>query len=141
MGHDKNARAKRPFTQVNVFSADPLGGNPLAVVHRAEGLSEADMVAFARWTNLSETTFLLSPTDAGADYYLRIFTPAASYPSLATRHSAHATPGSRRAENHASRMSSCSNAAWASSACAATVRGSSSPRHLCAVPARSNPIC
>src|SRR5439155_8883461 len=51
MGHDKKARAKRPFTQVNVFSADPLGGNPLAVVHAAEGLSEARIAALARWTN------------------------------------------------------------------------------------------
>ena len=75
MGHGKKARAKRPFTQVNVFSADSLGGNPLAVVHAAEGLSEAQMAALARWTNLSETTFLLPPTDAGADYYVRIFTP------------------------------------------------------------------
>jgi len=48
-----------PFTQVNVFSVDPLGGNPLAVVHAAEGLSEAQMAAPARRTNLSETTFLL----------------------------------------------------------------------------------
>lgn len=104
MGHDKNARAKRPFTQVNVFSADPLGGNPLAVVHGAEGLSEADMVAFARWTNLSETTFLLSPTDAGADYYLRIFTPGgelpfAGHPTLGSCHAWLATGGKPRKPN------------------------------------------
>ena len=54
---------RKPFTQVNVFSADPLGGNPLAVVHAAEELSEAQMAALARWTNLSETTFLLPPSD------------------------------------------------------------------------------
>ena len=60
------------FTQVNVFSADPLGGNPLAVVHAASGLTEAQMAALARWTNLSETTFLLPPTDARADYYLSL---------------------------------------------------------------------
>ena len=65
----------RQFRQVNVFSADPLGGNPLAVVHTAEGLSDAQMGALARWTNLSETTFLLRPTDPDADYYVRIFTP------------------------------------------------------------------
>ena len=104
MGHDKNARAKRSFTQVNVFSADPLGGNPLAVVHGAEGLSEADMVAFARWTNLSETTFLLSPTDAGADYYLRIFTPGgelpfAGHPTLGSCHAWLATGGKPRKPN------------------------------------------
>jgi len=65
---------RKPFTQVNVFSADPLGGNPLAVVHTAEGLSEAQMAALARWTNLSETTFLLPPTDphqTGNDGHIR----------------------------------------------------------------------
>src|SRR5438876_11271121 len=81
----------KPFTQVNVFSADPLGGNPLAVVHTAEGLSEAQMAALARWTNLSETTFLLPPTDPGADYYVRIFTPVgelpfAGHPTLGSCH-------------------------------------------------------
>src|SRR5258706_9903674 len=68
------------FTQVNVFSAEPLGGNPLAVVHAAEGLTETHMAALARWTNLSETTFLLPPTDARADYYVRIFTPGSELP-------------------------------------------------------------
>jgi PhzF family phenazine biosynthesis protein len=68
------------FTQVNVFSADPLSGNPLVVVHTATGLSDERMAALARWTNLSETTFLLPPTDAGADYYVRIFTPFAELP-------------------------------------------------------------
>jgi PhzF family phenazine biosynthesis protein len=82
---------KRSFSQVNVFSADPLGGNPLAVVHAAEGLSEAHMAALARWTNLSETTFLLPPTDPGADYRVRIFTPArelpfAGHPTLGSCH-------------------------------------------------------
>jgi PhzF family phenazine biosynthesis protein len=68
------------FSQVNVFSTDPLGGNPLAVVHAAQGLSEERMAALARWTNLSETTFLLPPTDPGADYFVRIFTPASELP-------------------------------------------------------------
>jgi len=82
---------RKPFTQVNVFSADPLGGNPLAVVHTAEGLSEAQMGALARWTNLSETTFLLPPTDSGADYLVRIFTPVrelpfAGHPTLGSCH-------------------------------------------------------
>jgi len=81
----------RAFSQVNVFSADPLGGNPLAVVHGAEGLSDAQMAALARWTNLSETTFLLPPTDAAADYYVRIWTPGgelpfAGHPTLGTCH-------------------------------------------------------
>ena len=81
----------RPFSQVNVFSADPLGGNPLAVVHAAEGVSDVQMAALARWTNLSETTFLLPPTDAGADYRVRIFTPGgqlpfAGHPTLGSCH-------------------------------------------------------
>jgi PhzF family phenazine biosynthesis protein len=79
------------FSQVNVFSADPLGGNPLAVVHGAQGLGEARMAALASWTNLSETTFLLPPTDPGADYRVRIFTPAgelpfAGHPTLGSCH-------------------------------------------------------
>jgi len=82
---------KRPFVEVNVFSADPLAGNPLAVVHDASGLSDDRMAALARWTNLSETTFLLPPTDAGADYRVRIFTPYAElpfagHPTLGTCH-------------------------------------------------------
>ena len=74
----------RQFTQLDVFTATPLLGNPLAVVHDADGLDDAQMAAFARWTNLSETTFLLPPSaDAaaqGADYRVRIFTPAAELP-------------------------------------------------------------
>jgi len=58
----------------------PLKGNPLAVVHGAQGLSDATLAAFARWTNLSETTFLLPPTDARADYRVRIFTPGGELP-------------------------------------------------------------
>jgi len=89
------------FTQVNVFSADPVAGNPLAVVHAAEGLSEAQMAALARWTNLSETTFLLLPTDAGADYYVRIFTPGgelpfAGHPTLGSCHAWLAAGGKPR---------------------------------------------
>src|SRR4029453_16965459 len=89
------------FAQVNVFSADPLGGNPLAVVHAAEGLSEAQMAALARWTNLSETTFLLAPTDPDADYYVRIFTPGgelpfAGHPTLGSCHAWLAAGGKPR---------------------------------------------
>jgi PhzF family phenazine biosynthesis protein len=57
----------RDFRQVDVFSTEPLRGNPVAVVHDADDLGEDQMAAFARWTNLSETTFLLSPTDPAAD--------------------------------------------------------------------------
>lgn len=89
------------FTQVNVFSKDPLGGNPLAVVHGAAGLSEARMGALARWTNLSETTFLLPPTDAAADYFVRIFTPSgelpfAGHPTLGSCHAWLAAGGKPR---------------------------------------------
>ncbi|HYG93960.1 MAG TPA: PhzF family phenazine biosynthesis isomerase, partial [Nocardioides sp.] len=70
----------RAFRQVDVFSSEPLRGNPVAVVHGAEGVGDDEMQAFARWTNLSETTFLLPPTEHGADYRLRIFTPAGELP-------------------------------------------------------------
>ncbi|WP_315388410.1 PhzF family phenazine biosynthesis protein [uncultured Stenotrophomonas sp.] len=81
----------RPFLQVNVFSTDPLSGNPLAVVLDAEGLSEERMAAFARWTNLSETTFVSAPGDPRADYRVRIFTtlgelPFAGHPTLGSCH-------------------------------------------------------
>ena len=81
----------RTFTQVDVFTDTPLLGNPLAVVHDAEGLSDAQMAAFARWTNLSETTFLLPPADPTADYRVRIFTPHrelpfAGHPTLGSCH-------------------------------------------------------
>jgi PhzF family phenazine biosynthesis protein len=70
----------RPFSQVDVFSSEPLKGNPVAVVHGADGIGEEEMRRFAHWTNLSETTFLLSPTHPDADYRLRIFTPSAELP-------------------------------------------------------------
>ena len=75
---------QRPYQQVDVFSAVPLRGNPLAVVLDGEGLSEAQMQAFAAWTQLSETTFVLPPTPEGraqgADYRVRIFTPGGELP-------------------------------------------------------------
>ena len=81
----------RRFTQVDVFTDTALRGNPLAVVHDAHGLGDAQMQAFARWTNLSETTFLLPPTDPAADYRVRIFTPKrelpfAGHPTLGSCH-------------------------------------------------------
>jgi PhzF family phenazine biosynthesis protein len=81
----------RRFTQVDVFTDTPFKGNPLAVVHDADGLSDAQMQDFARWTHLSETTFLLAPTDASADYRVRIFTPSrelpfAGHPTLGSCH-------------------------------------------------------
>jgi PhzF family phenazine biosynthesis protein len=82
---------ERPFKQVDVFTAVPLLGNPVAVVLDATGMSDGDMQAFANWTNLSETTFVLPPTQAGADYAVRIFTPRnelvfAGHPTLGTAH-------------------------------------------------------
>lgn len=81
----------RRFSQVDVFSAEPFLGNPVAVVHDADGLTDEEMARFARWTNLSETTFLMTPTDPGADYRLRIWTPAgelpfAGHPTLGSAH-------------------------------------------------------
>jgi PhzF family phenazine biosynthesis protein len=70
----------RPFRQVDVFPGSPLGGNPVAVVLDADGVDDAAMAAFARWTNLSETTFVLPPTTEEADYRLRIFTPGGELP-------------------------------------------------------------
>lgn len=71
---------KHAFQQVDVFSSQPFKGNPLAVVCDADDLSDAQMAAFANWTNLSETTFLLKPTVDGADYRVRIFTPVSELP-------------------------------------------------------------
>lgn len=81
----------RPFAQVDVFSAEPYRGNPLAVVVDAEGLSSEAMQHFANWTNLSETTFLLPPSHPAADYRVRIFTgseefPFAGHPTLGSAH-------------------------------------------------------
>lgn len=70
----------RPFSQVDVFAPGPKSGNPVAVVHDADALSTEQMQAFANWTNLSETTFLLAPSRPEADYRLRIFTPMAELP-------------------------------------------------------------
>jgi PhzF family phenazine biosynthesis protein len=80
-----------PFRQVDVFSPVPLLGNPVAVVHDADDLDTDAMQAFAQWTNLSETTFLLRPADQRADYRLRIFTPGrelpfAGHPTLGSAH-------------------------------------------------------
>ena len=68
------------FCQVDVFTDTAYLGNPVAVVLGADGLDTDQMQLFARWTNLSETTFVLPPSDPGADYRLRIFTPASELP-------------------------------------------------------------
>ncbi len=91
------------YTQLDVFTDTPLRGNPLAVVHGADDLDEAQMAAFARWTNLSETTFLLAPTDPAADYRVRIFTPDrelpfAGHPTLGSCHAWLAAGGRARGD-------------------------------------------
>ena len=86
------------FAQVDVFGAGPYLGNPVAVVLEASGLSSDEMQLVAQWTNLSETTFVLPPTQAGADYRVRIFTPGgelpfAGHPTLGTAHAWSSTQG------------------------------------------------
>jgi PhzF family phenazine biosynthesis protein len=81
----------RRFAQVDVFTATPYAGNPVAVVLDGAGLTSEEMQRFANWTNLSETTFVLPPSEPGADYRVRIFTPAAElpfagHPTLGTCH-------------------------------------------------------
>lgn len=93
----------RSFAQVDVFSTVPFGGNPVAVVLDGDGLDTAEMQRIANWTNLSETTFVLPPTDAGADYLVRIFTPTvelpfAGHPTLGTCHAWLESGGSVRAD-------------------------------------------
>lgn len=85
------APRSRPFAQVDVFSPEPFLGNPVAVVLDGTDLDAEAMLRVARWTNLSETTFVLPPTVAGADYRLRIFTPGgelpfAGHPTLGSAH-------------------------------------------------------
>ncbi|SDH61343.1 PhzF family phenazine biosynthesis protein [Agrococcus jejuensis] len=84
------------FAQVDVFSSTPFLGNPVAVVLDADGIGDDDMQRIARWTNLSETTFVLPPTRDGADYRLRIFTPGGELPFAG-----HPTLGSAAAWLHA----------------------------------------
>ncbi|GIG39219.1 PhzF family phenazine biosynthesis protein [Cellulomonas phragmiteti] len=95
---------ERAFAQVDVFTATPYRGNPVAVVLDGTDLADDEMAAFARWTNLSETTFVLPPTDpATADYRLRIFTPGgelpfAGHPTLGSAHAWLAAGGRPRDE-------------------------------------------
>jgi PhzF family phenazine biosynthesis protein len=95
--------AQRPFRQIDVFTAQPYFGNPLAAVLDGTGLDDEAMARFARWTNLSETTFLLPPTDPAADYRLRIFTPGgelpfAGHPTLGSCHAWLEAGGKPKAE-------------------------------------------
>ncbi|MFK4789727.1 PhzF family phenazine biosynthesis protein [Microbacterium sp. ZW T5_56] len=86
----------RRYTEVDVFSPTVYQGNPVAVVHDAEGLTTQQMQRFAKWTNLAETTFLLPPTSEEADYRLRIFSATQEFPFAG-----HPTLGSALAWLHA----------------------------------------
>ncbi|HQT66637.1 MAG: phenazine biosynthesis protein PhzF [Rhodospirillales bacterium 20-60-12] len=93
-----------PFSQVDVFSSLPFKGNPLAVIHQADHLTDPQMRAIANWTNLSETCFLLTPTDPQADYRVRIFTPDdelpfAGHPTLGSCHAWLAAGGQQKASD------------------------------------------
>ena len=92
---------QRTFAEVDVFTAVPYRGNPLAVVLDGSDLTADEMQRFARWTNFSETTFLLPPTDPAADYLLRIFTattelPFAGHPTIGSCHAWLANGGTPR---------------------------------------------
>ena len=106
---------QRPFQQVDVFTATPYLGNPLAVVLDAEGLATEAMQQFTNWTNLSEATASSAP--------------APSCPLPATPRWAPAMPGCRRVGNRARLVASCRNAAWAWSRCARTASAWPLPRH------------
>src|SRR5688500_18110577 len=79
--HELLMSTRRRFQQVDVFTATPYAGNPVAVVLDGEGVTTEDMQRFTRWTNLSEATFVLPPTETGADYRVRIFTSASATPA------------------------------------------------------------
>ena len=93
----------RPFSQVDVFTATPLFGNHVAVVHQAEGITTDQMHTFTSWTNLSEATYLLPTTTDAADYRVRIFCPGrelpfAGHPTLGTCHAWLETGGEPRSD-------------------------------------------
>ena len=118
----------RRFVQVDVFTAVALKGNALAVVVDGAGLGDDQMADFAKWTNLSETTFLLPPTDEGADYRVRIFTPGgelpfAGHPTLGSAHAFLASGGDVKKPGMW-----CSNVRSVSCASSARARGWLLPR-------------
>ncbi len=94
---------RRRFQQVDVFGSAPMTGNPVAVVIDSDGLTDEQMSAMARWTNLSETTFISKPTEPTADYRVRIFTPSqelpfAGHPTLGTCHAWRSVTGSSQTQ-------------------------------------------
>ena len=95
----------RKYSEVDVFSDQPYLGNPLAVVHDAQGLDDAQMQRFAKWTNLAETTFIMSPSHPEADYQVRIFSavqefPFAGHPTLGSASAWLAAGGQPRNKEH-----------------------------------------
>ena len=119
-GERLGAMATYTFSQVDVFGSGPLRATRWQWCTTPTGLDDDAMAAFARWTNLSETTFLLPPEDPGADYRLRIFTPGeelpfAGHPTLGSAHAWLEAGGAPRR-----RTGSCRSAASVSSSCAAT---------------------
>ena len=123
------------FQQVDVFTSCPLLGNPLAVVVGADALTDTQMGAFANWTNLSETTFLLQPRMTGADYRVRIFTPQRELPFAAIPPWGAATSGSPRVGNRTA-MRSCRNARSVLSAFGVDLVGSLSQHRTCTAAVR-----
>ena|SRR2546425_3233812 len=90
---------------VDVFASGPLSGNPLAVITGGQALTTAQMQQLTRWFNLSETAFLLPPTQAQADYRVRIFTldremPFAGHPTLGSCHAWLSQHGAPRNAGH-----------------------------------------
>ena len=132
---------RRPFQQVDVFSAEPYAGNPVAVVLDGDGLSTEAMQRFAHWTNLSETTFVLPPTRRTPTTACGSSPRAASCPSPAIRRSAPATRGWRPAARRAATRRSCRSAAPGSCRSAARTPAWPSPRRRSCAPARSRTSC
>jgi hypothetical protein len=88
---EKSGMTALAFQQVDVFTALPFKGNPVAVILDGDALSSEQMQSIAAWTNLSETTFVCTPTDRRADYHLRKFTPRrelpfAGHPTIGSAH-------------------------------------------------------
>lgn len=122
----------RAYTVVDVFGATPYAGNPVAVVLDGEGLCSEQMQRFAAWTNLSETTFVLAPTVAEADYRVRIFTPVqelpfAGHPTLGT---CHAWLQAQAARRPAGEEQSPGEGAFAQECAAGIVRLRAAPQRI-----------
>jgi PhzF family phenazine biosynthesis protein len=128
---------QRAFRQVDVFTDEPYRGNPVAVVLDADGLSTAQMQRIANWTNLSETTFVLPPSDPAADYQVRIFTPSLELPFAG-----HPTLGSCHAWQEVTGNTGCDRTVQQCAAGLITVQRSASGRLAFAAPPllRSGPV-